>query len=42
VDKLEITAELQGPVLMLPKGAFVLEVQDALGHTIHTLQVSQP
>lgn len=41
VDELEVTSDLQAPTLLLPKGAFILTVQDASGHTVQTLKVSR-
>ncbi len=40
VDELAIP-DVQSRVLMLPTGAFVIDVQDSLGHAVRTLRVAQ-
>jgi len=39
VDELEITADQRAPTLMLPRGEFVIDVQDSAGNTLRTLSV---
>jgi hypothetical protein len=41
LDELEIADDAQPSTLMLPKGAYRLQVQDPLGHSLGTLQIKQ-
>jgi hypothetical protein len=41
VDELEIGDDAQQSTLMLPKGAYRLQIQDPLGHSLGTLQIRQ-
>ncbi len=42
VDELEIAVTAQQSTLMLAKGAYRLQIQDPLGHTLETLPIKQP
>jgi hypothetical protein len=41
VDELEIADQTQQSTLMLPRGTYRLQIQDPLGHTLGTLQMTQ-
>jgi hypothetical protein len=41
IDQIEVTTKARAPALMLTSGRFVLDVQDAMGKTLQTLNIRQ-